>query len=106
MREKNLHVNEHSKASRNAVSRSALWKNRLWSFHKGDTKLEGFLPKNQHIQRKLLNFEFWINCEVSKSVKFDFQSHFSWQTSSKSFSFFSLKNTNLGSYFFGFDIVC
>jgi hypothetical protein len=26
----------------------------------GDTKLERFLPKNQHTQRKLLNFEFWI----------------------------------------------
>jgi hypothetical protein len=24
-------------------------------------KLERFLYKNQHTQRKLLNFEFWIN---------------------------------------------
>ena len=32
----------------------------------GDTKLERFLPKNQHTQRKLLNFEFWINGELSK----------------------------------------
>ena len=31
-----------------------------------DTKLERFLPKNQHTQRKLLNFEFWINGELSK----------------------------------------
>ena len=32
----------------------------------GDTKLERFLPENQHTQRKLLNFEFWINGELSK----------------------------------------
>ena len=32
----------------------------------GYTKLERFLPKNQHTQRKLLNFEFWINGELSK----------------------------------------
>ena len=30
------------------------------------TKLERFLPKNQHTQRKLLNFENWVNEEVSK----------------------------------------
>ena len=36
---------------------------------KGDTKLERFLPKNQHTQRKLLN---WFNGEVSKIPKFDF----------------------------------
>ena len=33
-----------------------------------DTKLERILPKNEHIQRKLLNFEFWIDGELSKSV--------------------------------------
>ena len=27
----------------------------------GDTKLEWFLNKNQHTQRKLLNFENWFN---------------------------------------------
>ena len=32
----------------------------------GGTKLERFLPKNQHTHRKLLNFEFWINGELSK----------------------------------------
>ena len=31
----------------------------LWSFQAGGTKLERFLPKNQHTQRKLLNFENW-----------------------------------------------
>ena len=35
----------------------------------GCTKLERFLPKNQHTQRKLLNFENWVNGEVSKSAK-------------------------------------
>ena len=35
----------------------------------GGTKLERFLPKNQLTQRKLLNFEFCINGELSKSAK-------------------------------------
>ena len=35
----------------------------------GGTKLERFLPKNQHTQRKLLNFENWVNGEVSKNAK-------------------------------------
>ena len=43
----------------------------LWSFQTGGTKLEIFLPKNQHTQRKLLNFENWVNGEVSKVPKFD-----------------------------------
>ena len=38
-------------------------------FQTGGTKLERFLPKNQHTQRKLLNFENWVNREVSKSAK-------------------------------------
>ena len=38
---------------------------RLLSFLAGGTKLERFLPKNQHTQRKLLNFENWWNGEVS-----------------------------------------
>jgi hypothetical protein len=46
-----------------------LWQYRLWSFQTGDTKLERFYPKNQHTQRKWLNFEFWINGELSKSAK-------------------------------------
>ena len=32
----------------------------------GGTKLEKILPKNQHTHRKLLNFENWVNGEVSK----------------------------------------
>jgi hypothetical protein len=35
-------------------------------FSSGGTKLEIFLHKNQYTQRKLLNFEFWINGELSK----------------------------------------
>ena len=42
---------------------------RVVEFSNGDTKLERFLPKNQYIQKKLLNFEFWINGELSKSAK-------------------------------------
>ena len=43
-----------------------LWQYGLWSFQTGGTKSERFLPKNQHTQRKLLNFENWISGEVSK----------------------------------------
>ena len=43
-----------------------LWQYGLWSFQTGGTNLERFLPKNQHTQRKLLNFENWVNGEVSK----------------------------------------
>ena len=42
-----------------------VWQYGLWSIQKGGTKLERFLPKNQHAQRKLLNFENWVNVEVS-----------------------------------------
>ena len=35
----------------------------------GDTKLERFMPKNQHTQKKLWNFENWCSREVSKIVK-------------------------------------
>ena len=38
-------------------------------FKRGGTRLERFLPKNQYTQRKLLNFEKWVNGEVSKSAK-------------------------------------
>ena len=39
---------------------------RVVDYQVGSTKLERFLPKNQHTQRKLLNFENWVNGEVSK----------------------------------------
>ena len=81
-----------------------LWQYRLWSFQTRGTKLERFLPKNQHTQRKLLNFENWVNGEVSKVPKFDqnltFKVNFLCQKLSESFSiFFSLKNINLGAHF-------
>ena len=34
---------------------------RVVEFSNGGTKLERFFPKNQHTQKKLLNFENWIN---------------------------------------------
>ena len=43
-----------------------IWQYGLWSFQTVDTKLEIFLPKNQHTQRKLLDFENRVNGEVSK----------------------------------------
>ena len=43
-----------------------VWQYGLWSFQAWGTKLERFLHKNQHTQRKLLNFENWVNGEVSK----------------------------------------
>ena len=47
-------------------SRYTLWQYGLWSFQAGGTKLERFLHKNQQTQRKLLNFEFLNNGELSK----------------------------------------
>ena len=41
----------------------AVWQYRLWSFQTGDTKIERFLPKNQHTQRKSMNFEYWCSGE-------------------------------------------
>ena len=73
-------------------------------FKRGGTKLERFLPKNQHTQRILLNFENWFNGEVSKSAKSPnlptFKVNFLYQKLSESFSiFFSWKNINLGAQF-------
>ena len=42
---------------------------RVVEFSNGGTKLEKILSKNQHTQRKLLNFENWVNGEVSKIEK-------------------------------------
>ena len=44
----------------------------LWSFQTEGTKLERFLPKNQHTQRKLLNFENWINGGLRSFQKSEF----------------------------------
>ena len=68
------------------------WQYGLWRFQTGCTKLERFLPKNQHTQRKFLNFENWVNGKVSKSAKspnvLTFKVNFLYQKSSESFSFF------------------
>ena len=52
-----------------AVLSSTLWQYGLWSFQTGYTKLERFLHKNQHTQRKLLNFENCTNGEPQQLVK-------------------------------------
>ena len=39
---------------------------------RGVTKLERCLPKNQHIQRKLWNFENWINGGIISFQKSEF----------------------------------
>ena len=53
----------------NHLQTLSLWQYGFWSFQAGGTKLERFLHKNQHTQRKLLKFEFWINGELSKSAQ-------------------------------------
>ena len=75
----------------------------------GGTKLERFLPNNQHTQRKLLNFENWVNGEVSKVPKFDqnltFKVNFLFQKLSESFSiFFFIEEYQFKSTFFVIDI--
>ena len=49
-----------------------LWQHGLWSFQTGGTKLEQFLPKNQHTQRKLMNFENWISGGLKSFHKSEF----------------------------------
>ena len=49
-----------------------LWQYGLWSFQTRGTKLERFLPKNQHTQRKLLNFENWISGGLRSFQKSEF----------------------------------
>ena len=44
----------------------------LLRFQAGDIKLERFLPKNQHTQRKLLNFENWISGGLRSFQKSEF----------------------------------
>ena len=50
----------------NPITDPRPWQYELWSFQMGGTKLERFLPMNQHTQRKLLNLENWVSGEVSK----------------------------------------
>ena len=44
---------------------SVVWHYGLSSFQAGNTKLERFLPKNQHTQRRFLNFENWVHGRTS-----------------------------------------
>ena len=55
-----------SVANKQTTAVCKIWQYQLWSFKSGDTKLEIFLPENQHIQRKLLNFENWCSGELPK----------------------------------------
>ena len=45
---------------------------RVVEFSNGGTKLERVLPKNQHTQRKLLNYENWINGGLRSFQKLEF----------------------------------
>ena len=77
-----------------------VWQYGLWSFQTGGTKLERFLPKNHHTQRKLLNFDNWVNGEVSKSAKIWLsKSIFCIKNYPKLSHFFLLTNINLGTHF-------
>ena len=49
-----------------------LWQYGLWSFQTGGTKLEKNLPRNQHTQRKLFNFENWISGGLRSFQKSEF----------------------------------
>jgi len=51
----NKQTNKHTH-----IKKHPLWQYGLWSFQTGGKKLERFLHKNEHIQRKLLNFENWV----------------------------------------------
>ena len=49
-------------------------------FSSGGYKIEKILPKNQHTERQLLNFEIWCNGELSKQcLDLTFKVNFYWQ---------------------------
>ena len=50
-----------SNLKENSVTHVDLWRYGNTGCGVWGTKLERFLPKNQHTQRTLLNFENWIN---------------------------------------------
>ena len=50
----------------------SIWQYGLWSFQTGGTKLGRLLPKNQHTQGKLLNFENWISGGLRSFQKSEF----------------------------------
>ena len=62
-------------------------------------QIRKIFPKNQHTQKKLLNFGLMASCQ--KVPNFDFQSQFSMSNIIQNFLiYFSLKNTNLRAYIF------
>ena len=62
-------------------------------------KIRNIFPKKQLTQRKLLNFEFWINGKLSKSAKTWLSKSIFYVKNHPNLShFFSLKNTNLGAH--------
>ena len=76
---------------------------------KRGTELERFLPKNQHTQRKLLNFENWVNgggfkkCKITQPL--DFQSQFSISKIVRIFlNFFFIEEYQFWGTFFVIDI--
>ena len=86
-----------------------LWQYGLWSFQTGYTKLQRFLHKNQHTQRKLLNFEHWTNGEPHSSLqKSEFVkliisfSHYFWWQNWDQCNKMSGKNTHIYFFYFRF----
>ena len=73
---------------------------RVVEISNGGYKIRKILPKNQHTQKKLLNFENWVNWGgVKKCQNLTFKFNFLCQKLSGCFSiFFSLKNINLGAH--------
>ena len=89
------HGNYWTAPYKRSVRTRALWQYGLWSFQAGGTTLERFLPKNQHTQRKLLNFENWVNGEVSKSAKIWASKSIFYVKNHRNISqFFYIKNQN------------
>ena len=83
----------------------SVWQYGLWIFQSGGTALERFLPKNQPTQRKLLNFENWVNGEVSKSAKiWHSKSIFYVKNYPKLSQFFSIKEHQFRSTLFVIEI--
>jgi hypothetical protein len=69
------------------------------SFQAGYTNLKRFVPKNQHTQRKLLNFENWVNGKVSKSDKIWLSKSIFYVKNHRNLShFLPLKNINFGAH--------
>ena len=82
------------------IHRSPLWQYGSWSFQMGGTKLERYLPKNQHTQRNFFNFENWTNGEVSKSAKLPKSNFYGKNYPNLSHYFFLWVCWFLGKYFF------